>query len=89
MRQLDSSIGQSIAEEQKIAATNVANGEKTLSGISAIEQGESCPRLLVHPDGPQKGLTQNTDRKRFTIRVRPRRRGAISSSENGTPNISR
>lgn len=57
--QLDSSIGQSIAEEQKIATTNVANGEKTLSGISAIEQGESCPRLLVHPDGPQKGLPDN------------------------------
>lgn len=59
MRQLDSSIGQSIAEEQKIATTNVANDEKTLSGISAIEQGESCPRLLVHPDGPQKGLPSN------------------------------
>lgn len=59
MRQLDSSIGQSIAEEQKIATTNVANDEKTLSGISAIEQGESCPRLLVHPDGPQKGLPGN------------------------------
>ena len=59
MRQLDSSIGQSIAEEQKIATTNVANGEKTLSGISALEQGESCPRLLVHPDGPQKGLPGN------------------------------
>lgn len=59
MRQLDSSIGQSIAEEQKIATTNVANGEKTLSGINAIEQGESCPRLLVHPDGPQKGLPGN------------------------------
>lgn len=59
MRQLDSSIGQSIAEEQKIATTNVENGEKTLSGISAIEQGESCPRLLVHPDGPQKGLPGN------------------------------
>lgn len=59
MRQLDSSIGQSIVEEQKIATTNVANGEKTLSGISAIEQGESCPRLLVHPDGPQKGLPGN------------------------------
>ncbi len=59
MRQLDSSIGQSIAEEQKIAATNVANDEKTLSGISAIEQDESCPRLLVHPDGPQKGLPGN------------------------------
>lgn len=63
MRQLDSSIGQSIAEEQKIATTNVANGEKTLSGVSAIEQGESCPRLLVHPDGPQKELTQNTDKE--------------------------
>lgn len=59
MRQLDSSIGQSIAEEQKIATTNVANDEITLSGISAIEQGESCPRLLVHPDGPQKGLPGN------------------------------
>lgn len=59
MRQLDSSIGQSIAEEQKIATTNVTNGEKTLSGISAIEQGGSCPRLLVHPDGPQKGLPGN------------------------------
>lgn len=59
MRQLDSSIGQSIAEEQKIATTNVANDGKTLSGISAIEQGESCPRLLVHPDGPQKGLPGN------------------------------
>lgn len=63
MRQLDSSIGQSIAEEQKIATTNVANDEKTLSGISAIEQGESCPRLLVHPDGPQKELPQNTDKE--------------------------
>lgn len=59
MRQLDSSIGQSIAEEQKIATTNVANDEKTPSGINAIEQGESCPRLLVHPDGPQKGLPDN------------------------------
>ena len=59
MRQLDSSIGQSIAEEPKIATTNVANGEKTLSGISAIEQGEFCPRFLVHPDGPQKGLPGN------------------------------
>lgn len=59
MRQLDSSIGQSIAEEQKIATTNVANNEKTLSGINAIEQGESCPRLLVHPDGPQKELPGN------------------------------
>lgn len=59
MRQLDSSIGQSIAEEQKIATTNVANDEKTPSGINAIEQGESCPRLLVHPDGPQKELPGN------------------------------
>lgn len=59
MRQLDSSIGQSIAEEQKIATTNVANDEKTLRGISAIEQGESCPRLLVHPDGLHKGLPGN------------------------------
>lgn len=59
MRQLDSSIGQSIAEEQKIATTNVVNDEKTLSGINAIEQGESCPRLLVHPDGPQKELSGN------------------------------
>lgn len=59
MRQLDSSIGQSIAEEQKIATTNVANGENVPGGINAIEQGESCPRLLVHPDGPQKGLPDN------------------------------
>lgn len=59
MRQLDSSIGQSIAEEQKIATTNVANDEKTLSGISAIEQGESCPRLLVHPEGPLNELPGN------------------------------
>lgn len=59
MRQLDSSIGQSIAEEQKIATTNVENGEKVPSGINAIEQGESCPRLLVHPDGPQKELPGN------------------------------
>lgn len=59
MRQLDSSIGQSIAEEQKIATANVANDEKTLSGISAIEQGESCPRLLVHPDGQLKELPGN------------------------------
>lgn len=59
MRQLDSSIGQSIAEEQKIVTTNVANGENVPSGISAIEQGESCPRLLVRPDGPQKGLPGN------------------------------
>lgn len=63
MRQLDSSIGQSIAEEQKIATTSVANSENVPSGINAIEQGESCPRLLVHPDGPQKGLTQNTDKE--------------------------
>lgn len=59
MRQLDSSIGQSIAEEQKIATTNVANDEKTLSGISAIEQGESCPRLLVHPEGQLRELPGN------------------------------
>ncbi|CDC62804.1 putative transcriptional regulatory protein [Bacteroides sp. CAG:770] len=59
MRQLDSSIGQSIAEEQKIATANVANDEKTLSGISAIEQGESCPRLLVHPEGQLKELPGN------------------------------
>lgn len=59
MRQLDSSIGQSIAEEQKIATTNVANDEKTLSGISAIEQGESCPRLLVHPEVQLKELPGN------------------------------
>lgn len=59
MRQLDSSIGQSIAEEQKIATTNVASDEKTLSGISAIEQGESCPRLLVHPEGQLKELPGN------------------------------
>lgn len=59
MRQLDSSIGQSIAEEQKIATTNVANDEKTLNGISAIEQGESCPRLLVHPEVQLKELPGN------------------------------
>lgn len=59
MRQLDSSIGQSIAEEQKIATTNVANDEKTLSSINAIEQGESCPRLLVHPEGQLKELPGN------------------------------
>lgn len=59
MMQLDSSIGQSIAEEQKIATTNVANDENVPSGINAIEQGESCPRLLVHPDGPQKELPGN------------------------------
>lgn len=61
MRQLDSSIGQSIAEERKIAATNVANDEKTPSGINAIEQGESCPRLLVHPEGPLKELPRDTE----------------------------
>ena len=59
MRQLDSSIGQSIAEEQKIATTNVANGENVPSGIDAIEQGESCPRLSVHPEGRQKELPCN------------------------------
>lgn len=59
MRQLDSSIGQSIAEEQKIATTNVANGENVPSGISAIEQGESCPRLLVHPEVQLKKLPGN------------------------------
>lgn len=59
MRQLDSSIGQSIAEERKNGTTNVGNGENVPSGINAIEQGESCPRLLVHPDGPQKGLPDN------------------------------
>lgn len=59
MRQLDSSIGQSIAEEQEIATTNVANDEKTPSGINAIEQGESCPRLSVHPEGRQKELPGN------------------------------
>lgn len=59
MRQLDSSIGQSIAEEQKIAPTNVGNGENVPSGINAIEQGESCPRLLVHPEGSLKELPDN------------------------------
>lgn len=59
MRQLDSSIGQSIAEERKNGTTNVGNGENVPSGINAIEQGESCPRLLVHPDGPQKELPGN------------------------------
>lgn len=59
MRQLDSSIGQSIAEEQKIATTNEGNGEKVPSGINAIEQGESCPRLLVHPEGQLKELPGN------------------------------
>lgn len=59
MRQLDSSIGQSIVEERKNGTTNVGNGENVPSGINAIEQGESCPRLLVHPDGPQKELPGN------------------------------
>lgn len=59
MRQLDSSIGQSIAEEQKIATTNVGNGENVPSGINAIEQGESCPRFSVHPEGPLKELPDN------------------------------
>lgn len=63
MRQLDSSIGQSIAEEQKIATTDVANDEKTLSGINAIEQGESCSILSVRPESPHKGLTRNTDKE--------------------------
>ena len=59
MRQLDSSIGQSIAEERKTGTTNVGNGENVPSGINAIEQGESCPRLSVHPEGPQKDLPGN------------------------------
>lgn len=59
MRQLDSSIGQSIAEERKTGTTNVGNGENVPSGINAIEQGESCPRLSVHPEGQQKGLPGN------------------------------
>lgn len=59
MRQLDSSIGQSIAEERKTGTTNVGNGENVPSGINAIEQGESCPRLLVHPEGRQKELPGN------------------------------
>lgn len=59
MRQLDSSIGQSIAEERKNGTTNVGNGENVPSGINAIEQGESCPRLSVHPDGPLKELPGN------------------------------
>ena len=59
MRQLDSSIGQSIAEERKTGTTNVGNGENVPSGINAIEQGESCPRLSVHPEGPQKELPQD------------------------------
>lgn len=59
MRQLDSSIGQSIAEERKNGTTNVGNGENVPSGINAIEQGVSCPRLLVHPEGPLKELPDN------------------------------
>ena len=59
MRQLDSSIGQSIAEERKTGTTNVGNGENVPSGINAIEQGESCPRLSVHPEGQQKELPGN------------------------------
>ena len=59
MRQLDSSIGQSIAEERKTGTTNVGNGENVPSGINAIEQGESCPRLSVHPEGSQKELPGN------------------------------
>lgn len=59
MRQLDSSIGQSIAEERKTGTTNVGNGENVPSGINAIEQGESCPRLSVHPEGRQKELPCN------------------------------
>lgn len=59
MRQLDSSIGQSIAEERKNGTTNVGNGENVPSGINAIEQGESCPRLSVHPEGPLKELSGN------------------------------
>lgn len=59
MRQLDSSIGQSIAEERKNGATNVGNGENVPSGINAIEQGESCSRLSVHPEGPLKELSGN------------------------------
>lgn len=61
MRQLDSSIGQSIAEERKTGTTNVGNGENVPSGINAIEQGESCPRLLVHPEGQQKELPQDSE----------------------------
>lgn len=61
MRQLDSSIGQSIAEERKTGTTNVGNGENVPSGINAIEQGESCPRLSVHPEGPLKELPRDTE----------------------------
>lgn len=61
MRQLDSSIGQSIAEERKTGTMNVGNGENVPSGINAIEQGESCPRLSVHPEGPLKELPRDTE----------------------------
>lgn len=61
MRQLDSSIGQSIAEERKTGTTNVGSGENVPSGINAIEQGESCPRLSVHPEGPLKELPRDTE----------------------------
>lgn len=61
MRQLDSSIGQSIAEERKNGTTNVGNCEKAPSGINAIEQGESCSRLLVHPEGQLKELPRDTE----------------------------
>lgn len=61
MRQLDSSIGQSIAEERKTGTTNVGNGENVPSGIDAIEQGESCPRLSVHPEGQLKELPRDTE----------------------------
>lgn len=61
MRQLDSSIGQSIAEERKTGTMNVGNGENVPSGINAIEQGESCPRLLVHPEGQLNELPRDTE----------------------------
>ena len=37
----------------------MGNGENVPSGINAIGQGESCPRLSVHPDGPLKELSGN------------------------------
>lgn len=61
MRQLDSSIGQSIAEERETGTTNVGNGENVPSGINAIEQGESCPRLSVHPESQLKELPRDTE----------------------------
>lgn len=61
MRQLDSSIGQSIAEERKTGTTNVGNGENVPSGINAIEQGESCPRLSVYPEGQLKEQPRDTE----------------------------